>query len=349
MQQTVAISIVIFVVIIFIIVTLITSLYIEYSKTPNNIVENWENTDKIYIADVVYRWINPNFGSSKNIQRYRDNNELVYSLRTFSKVIGLRVFHIIGCGDPPEWLDISHPKIHYHNEQELLHKFANYHNFPIEKIKVANSEVAKYLIPFMEGLHTERFVFVDDDYLIRPVEDKNDKPLTTQIFYNRNGLPYQPRRVMYIHSPIPMKTQDYINLITNTNKSAKEILTSGTNRYDPLREICAKLIKTKKAIPIKYPRVNPGINFPGMEAFMWVYYLQLKVGAASKNKFLIYFHSWGKNMLNTFLQTVEQEKPIYVTINDDWPKNNSKLYKKCMNILNKWRQKHISGKQLWEV
>jgi hypothetical protein len=145
-----------------------------------------------------------------------------------------------------------------------------------------------------------------------------------------------------------MKTQDYNDLITKTNKSAEEILRSKTNRDDPLPEICANLVKKQKVIPIPYPRHNSWVKFPGFEAFMWIYYLDLKLATASKNKFLIYFHDTGKNMLKLFLKTIERQRPIYVTINDDWPKNN-KAYKKCINVLNEWRNKHISNIQPWEI
>ena len=54
-------------------------------------------------CDVVYRWYNPQVAKKENVanrQRYRDNGELRYSLRSFATVEGIRYFHIVSKGPP---------------------------------------------------------------------------------------------------------------------------------------------------------------------------------------------------------------------------------------------------------
>ena len=79
-----------------------------------------------WICDIVYRWVNPaslreqqqtNIG---NAQRWRDNDELRLSMRSWAHVEGLRTFHVMAKGHPPGWLDPTNPRVRWWNETRLL-------------------------------------------------------------------------------------------------------------------------------------------------------------------------------------------------------------------------------------
>ena len=52
-----------------------------------------------------------------NQQRFRDNGELRYSMRAFAEVRGVRRFHVVARGSPPSWLDTSHRRVRWWDEQ----------------------------------------------------------------------------------------------------------------------------------------------------------------------------------------------------------------------------------------
>ena len=99
-------------------------------------------------CDVVYRWYNPQVAKQENVanrQRYRDNGELRYSLRSFATVEGIRYFHIVSKGPPALWLNVSHARIFYWNETRLLEEIRLDLRIT-QPLNVANSEPAKLAI-----------------------------------------------------------------------------------------------------------------------------------------------------------------------------------------------------------
>ena len=78
------------------------------------------------VCDVVYRWVNPSSitpsiaNQIRNQQRYRDNEELRFSMRSFAGMQGVRYLHTVAKGQPPSWLDVTHPRIFWWSETRLL-------------------------------------------------------------------------------------------------------------------------------------------------------------------------------------------------------------------------------------
>lgn len=308
-------------------------------------ISNWDTRDE-WEADVLYRWANPeSFQKKKNVnlQRYRDNKELLYSMRLIQNIKGIRNIHILAKGKAPKWLDITHPRIFYHDEEKLFVKIAIDYKLNPQIIEVYNSESCKYLIPYLKGLHPKRFIMMDDDYLIEPIKD--NKEMSTSIFYNHEGIPFYPKQTQNCHRPIPFLTKDYINLVNQSStKEIESILTQKKERTDPLDYWTPKLIKENKVIPIAFDSWWTS----------WTYRNKKKINRimGKKTEFCLYFHNGndGNNnfMIKRFLNLINKRKPIFVCVNDDWPTEKSE-YNKVMSIFNKWRQDNINQPADWEM
>ena len=91
-------------------------------------------------CDAVWRWVNPHSINAEaataihNVQRYRDNGELRYSMRSWAAVEGLRRLHTVAKGAPPSWLDASHPRIFWWNETMLLEQACRLHSCPSKSL-----------------------------------------------------------------------------------------------------------------------------------------------------------------------------------------------------------------------
>ena len=274
-------------------------------------------------------------------QRWRDNNELLYSMRLVTDILGIRNIHIIARGKPPDWLDISDPRIFYYNEEEKLEQFANKHNFDVSNINVYNSEVCKYFIPYLENLHSERFILMDDDYFIQPIKHQFSKKPSTALFFNKEGIPYHPHKVWFSHKPIGFMTKDYYELVEKSCKNFEnvtKILTSGKKRYDPFPEWCTELRKKGKIIPIKFDKFSTSNLL-----FLISKFIPVKL-----TEFCTYWHdSVTSYNLNFFFNKIQENNALFVTINDDWPRNKKK-YDRIIYKFNNWLKKNITKKASWE-
>ena len=126
------------------------------------------------VCDVVYRWTNPHdipSSARQMLQRYRDNGELRFSLRSFAHVRGVRHFHVVAKGAPSTWLNISHPRISWWNETSLLEMLRMERGMRLP-LDVVNSEPAKLAIARIAGL-AERCQRpqrrVTDVHVVRPI------------------------------------------------------------------------------------------------------------------------------------------------------------------------------------
>jgi len=154
--------------------------------------------------DAVYRWVNPRRLSQHqraaigNAQRYRDNAELRFSLRSFHRVHGFRHFHIVGGGEAPAWLRADHPRVRYWEETWLLQRLVSERKLStagslpgspllgsiIERDdstdwgslesaarqlirRIRSSEPAKLAIAYIPQL-ADRFLLLDDDMFAIP-------------------------------------------------------------------------------------------------------------------------------------------------------------------------------------
>lgn len=149
--------------------------------------------------DLVYMWVDGNNaewrakrnrymnGGEKttsegvNDARWRDNEELRYSLRSVEKYASwIDHIYIITDGQCPEWLDTSNPKISIVDHSEIM---------PAEALPVFNSSAIESCIHRIPGL-SEHFILGNDDTLfVKPTTRENffvnDTPIVRLMRFNR--------------------------------------------------------------------------------------------------------------------------------------------------------------------
>ncbi|KAL3906079.1 MAG: hypothetical protein SGPRY_010683 [Prymnesium sp.] len=204
-------------------------------------------------CDAVYRWFNPLSVSTAEkslvgqVQRYRDNDELRFSMRSFSRVSGFESFHVVARGSPPMWLDATHLRVFWWDETTLLTKLRA-HRGITSPLKVHNSEPSKLAIAYIPNL-AERFVLIDDDFFILPHHSSRGglsmHPTFFSLFAASDGLlrvlPVQPSMIRSSHRPVPMLRSAYLeSLRRESTETIEMILTSGSNRDQRLIQFCSR-------------------------------------------------------------------------------------------------------------
>ncbi len=119
--------------------------------------------------------------------RFRDYGFLKYWFRGVAKFAPwVRKIHFVTCGQKPEWLDESNPKLHLVDHKDFI---------PAEFLPTYNSVVIERYMHLIPGL-ADRFVYFNDDfYIINRIAPER---------FFRNGLPcdiavfqYNPAWSMY--------------------------------------------------------------------------------------------------------------------------------------------------------
>lgn len=198
-----------------------------------DILEKYENMK----IDWVVGWINPNniknFSPNHNIQRLRDNNELLYFLKSIYKYCNWinNIYIILGYNSkPPSWYNHNNSKIKLVDESSL------YKN--IQK----NSETKKLFygtIPNISNL----FIAGDDDYLIGDYIHQSEfftideKPIINSVSFGYDG---------FAHIPIAWNKNIYNQALISINCSY--YLNMGTDRKNPWIDIKEYLIKNELAV-----------------------------------------------------------------------------------------------------
>ena len=196
-------------------------------------------------VDVVYRWINPAAGAAKLghasspdsatllgsmrcINRYRDNDELRYSLRSVARhAPWLRAIHIVGEGDPPDWLRPGGP-IRWIDLKAFMAE--NGQGLPL------NSETQKLYFSKIEDL-AERFLCFDDDWFLGNDVAEDD-------FFERDGTPIQPNidKRHGGHAPLAWTKSLYDHGLSRLpNRLVKAVRSGGMERKDPIPKMRAIL------------------------------------------------------------------------------------------------------------
>ena len=121
------------------------------------------------------------------MERFRDYGFLKYWFRGVEKFTPwVNKIHFVTCGQRPEWLDISNPKLHLVDHKDII---------PKEFLPTFNSGVIERYIHKIPGL-SERFVYFNDDfYIIRATSPERffqkGLPCDIAVFqYNPSWSPY---------------------------------------------------------------------------------------------------------------------------------------------------------------
>lgn len=126
--------------------------------------------------------------------RFRDYGFLRYWFRGIEKYAPwVRKIHFVTCGQKPEWLDVSNPKINLVNHKDFI---------PAEFLPTYNSVVIERYLHRIDGL-AEHFVYFNDDFfIINHVKEER---------FFRNGLPCD----IAVFDPNPSWSQWYITIKNN--------------------------------------------------------------------------------------------------------------------------------------
>ena len=164
-------------------------------------------------VDLVYMWVDGNDpewrakrnhymnGGEKstsegvNDARWRDNEELRYSLRSVEKFASwINHIYIVTDGQCPEWLDTSNPKISIIDHKQIM---------PAEALPVFSSSAIESCIYRIPGL-SEHFIVGNDDTMFT-------KPTTQELFFNEDGSPIV--RLMRFNRKKALRRGNYFGMI----------------------------------------------------------------------------------------------------------------------------------------
>ena len=145
--------------------------------------------------DVVYTWCSHNdrqwmakrmtyadrygldtSGYANNLCRYRDNDELKYSLRSLEAYAPwFNRVHLVIDDDatPPQWMRTDHPRLSVVRHSEII---------PAEFLPCFTAMNIEHFLCFIPGL-AARFLLANDDTMI-------GRPVNPEFFYAADGFPY---------------------------------------------------------------------------------------------------------------------------------------------------------------
>ncbi|MBQ1770769.1 MAG: hypothetical protein II000_02330 [Clostridia bacterium] len=137
-----------------------------------------------------------------SVCRFRDNKELMYSLRSVEKYAPwIRNIFIVSNSSMPAWLNTDHPKLHIISHETIM---------PADSLPCFNSYVIESYLHRIPGL-SEIFLYANDDmffgnhvspdFFIKhgilkacfPIDLLYDKPLY-ELFFTRTGKDAEKRK-----------------------------------------------------------------------------------------------------------------------------------------------------------
>lgn len=159
--------------------------------------------DKI---DIVYLWVDgsdkkwrtekdkwykkitghtPVYSSAAGEERFRDNGELLYSIRSVAECVPWinHIYIITGFNQVPKWLNTNHPKITIVPHEEIMSEKA---------LPTFNATSIEMCISNIKNL-SEHFILINDDMFF-------NKPVSTDFFFDKYGRA-KVSYVSYIHHP----------------------------------------------------------------------------------------------------------------------------------------------------
>ena len=172
--------------ILIIIILLLCKLY-----NNNTVYEQFTN-DILVPIDIVYTWVDGSdlkwnktknkyinifsINKDSNINnRFNDNNELKYSLRSIYKYANWinNIYIVVADGQKPKWLNTNHNKIHLINHSDIIDK---------KYLPTFNSHVIEHNIYKIPNL-TENFLYFNDDFFLGNYIKPNDIMYNNRIGY----------------------------------------------------------------------------------------------------------------------------------------------------------------------
>ena len=279
-------------------------------------------------VDLVYRYVNPTALSqsmlhANGLQRYRDNDELRFSMRSFAALEGIRRIFVVACGPPPTWLDVSHPLVLWCNETSLLDQLRVEREIT-RPLNIGNSEPAKLAIALLPGLGS-RFLLVDDDFFIVPQVSQPTKLSARTLFFDEHGLPLLPIELHNAHRPIPFLRDAYAAAVRHTPTAVvQRILTSGgqsgRSASDQFPTWGAHMLEKGTAQSVDMIRVAK-CDFLFCHNHFWLGQdnYRRRVSFALYRPEMRNDSFISRAQAKRFFDELMRERPVLANINDDWP------------------------------
>lgn len=181
-------------------------------------------------------------------ERFRDNGELKYSLRSLAKNVPWinHIYIVTGFNQVPKWLNTRHPKITIVPHESI---------FPHDALPTFNSTAIDMCLPNIPGL-SEHFLLLNDDMFF-------NKSLAPSFFFDRRGRArnlYVYRKTNYRHLGwILDKTDVYRSKILLSAKKIDEIYGKKLYNLSPSHGIDA-YIKSTWITCRNHPMIKPLID-----------------------------------------------------------------------------------------
>lgn len=205
---------------------------IDLGQTPIDIVYTWVNSNDLTWQRELNNYLSSeHFRLNKNIYnhefldkiRYRDRDELMYSLRSVEKYCPwVRHVFIVTNGQLPSWLNTNHPKIRLIRHSDIM---------PSDHIPTFNSlaiEANLHKIPEL----SDYFIYFNDDFFINTPLQKSD-------FIDKTG-----KLKIYLDTTPSMKRCNYLrNLMEQYNLLNFKDNISKYSEIEDFIENCYKLYK----------------------------------------------------------------------------------------------------------
>ncbi|MDJ0514641.1 MAG: stealth conserved region 3 domain-containing protein [Methyloceanibacter sp.] len=133
--------------------------------------------------------------------RFHSNDELRYSLRSaHHNLPWVQAIHIVSNCHPPDWLDVSHPKIRWVRHETIL---------PPDCLPTFNSHAIEASLHRVPDL-AENFLYLNDDFLVLDA-------FPPSAFVNDNGtLNANLERQGVVKGPVSCDSPDYLNAARNS-------------------------------------------------------------------------------------------------------------------------------------
>ena len=351
----------------------------EYRHTARSVAEVEKSAIPVD-CDLVYRWVNPHAISAAqakeidDIARYRYNDELRFSMRSFSNVLGVRNIHVVAKGRNPHWLDVSHSRIFWWNETRILDQLRQELGFQ-SPLCVYNSEPAKLAIARIPNL-ASRFLLLDDDQFMVPPAAGANWP-STRIFFDKHGIPLQTADIFHSHMPHPMLRDSYIAAANSEGRrTLSRLLASGSKRgrlshrinADRLVEWTYQMWRNGTAIPVTFDNVNPLSFKNGADVVqqdnvneslrlgrfifsknLWDTFLEgSAVPVPMQENITVAGIFLGRLFADMFFNSVRRLRPHHICVNDDWPLGRHE-YTYVIQPFYKWLHESYPTAAPWEL
>jgi len=201
---------------IIIIIILIVLYYIKTQPISVDVVITWVESTEDFIKEK-NEWLKKNNYKEQELNRYDDNKELMYCLRSIEKYFPdcNKVYLVVKDDQFPKYLKTNHPKLKVIKHSEII---------PKEYLPTFNSFAIECYLHRIPGLHPYYLYFNDDMMLINDMKNDFFINKETKIPYNMM-VNYAPKNINSITIDDEynfVKGVKYNNLLLNKISSKNE-------------------------------------------------------------------------------------------------------------------------------